>query len=88
MRTKASTRGHVFVVMLAYLRERDLVKHWRHLEVTAAERIIELSSIRRTEIFIGQAICQKVPEPAGLNKQLLDAATIKLPDILPRKKCM
>jgi transposase len=82
VRTEASTRGHVFVVMLAYLLERDLDKHWRHLEVTVAEGIDELGSVRGTEITIGQAACQKVPEPRGLNKQLLDAANIKLPEIL------
>jgi transposase, IS4 family len=31
VRTEASTRGHVLVVMLAYLLERELDKHWRHL---------------------------------------------------------
>ena len=31
VRTKARTRGHVFVVMLACLLGRELDKHWRHL---------------------------------------------------------
>lgn len=86
VRTEASTRGHVFVVMLAYLLERELGKHWRHLEVTVAEGIDELSSMRGVEITIGQTTCQKVPGPRDLNKQLLDAANIKLPEILPLGK--
>ena len=86
VRTEASTRGHVFVVMLAYLLERELDKYWRGLEVTVAEGIDELGSLRGTELAIGQATCQKVPEPMGLNKQLLDAANIKLPEILPLRK--
>ena len=57
VRTEASTRGHVFVVMLAYLLERDLDKHWRHLEVTTVEGIDELGSMRGTEITIDQATC-------------------------------
>jgi len=86
VRTEASTRGHVFVVMLAYLLERELDKHWRHLEVTIAEGIDELGSLRGTELTIGQATCQKVPDPTGLSKQLLDAADIKLPEILPLRR--
>ena len=79
----ASTRGHVFVVMLVYLLERELDKYWRGLEVTVAEGIDELGSLRGTGLAIGQATCQKVPEPTGLSKQLLDAADIELPEILP-----
>jgi hypothetical protein len=86
VRTEASTRGHVFVVMLAYLLERELDKHWRHLELTVVEGIDELGSMRGTEITIGQATCQKVPEPTDLNKQLLDAAAIELPEILPLRE--
>ena len=86
MRTEASTRGHVFVVVLAYLLERELDKYWRDLEVTVAEGIDELGSLRGTELTIGQATCQKVPEPVGLSKQLLDAVGIKLPEILPLRK--
>ena len=84
--TEASTRGHVFVVMLAYLLERELDNYWRDLEVTVAEGIDELGSLRGVEFTIGQAACQKIPEPEGLNKQLLDAAKIKLPEVLPLRK--
>ncbi|GEM_PF-1540177 len=74
------------MVMLAYLVERELDKHWRPLEVTAAEGIDELGSLRGTEITIGQARCQKVPDPPGLSKDLLDAADIKLPAVLPLRR--
>ncbi len=86
VRTEASTRGHVFVVMLAYLLERELDKYWRDLEVTVPEGIDELGSLRGTVLTIGQATCQKMPDPEGLSKRLLDAADIKLPEILPRRK--
>ncbi len=86
VRTEASTRGHVFVVMLTYLLERELEKYWRGLEVTVVEGIDELGSLRGTELVIGQATCQKTPHPVGLNKRLLDTAGIKLPEILPLRK--
>ena len=86
VRTEASTRGHVFVVMLAYLLERELERYWHDLEVTVAEGIDELGSLRGIELTIGQAMCQQVPEPTGLSKQLLDAADIALPGVLPLMK--
>ena len=86
VRKEESTRGHVFVVMLAYLLERELYNYWRRLEVTVEEGIDELSSLRGVEIRIGQGTCQSVPEPTGLNKHLLDAAHINLPSVLPSRK--
>jgi hypothetical protein len=86
VRTEASTRGHVFVVMLAYLMERELEQYWRGLDTTVAEGIDELGSLRGIELAIGQATCQTVPEPTGLTKQLLDAADITLPEVLPLRK--
>ena len=86
VRTGDSTRGHVFVVMLAYLLECELDKYWRCLEITIEEGIDELGSLRGVEMTIGKGTCQKVPEPTDLNKQLLDAACIKLPTVLPLRK--
>jgi transposase len=86
VRTEASTRGHVFVVMLAYLLECELDKYWRGLEITVEEGIDELGSLRGVEMTIGKCTCQKVPEPTELNKELLDAACIKLPSVLPLRK--
>jgi len=85
VRKEASTRGHVFVVMLAYLLERELEQYWRGLNTTVAEGIDDLGSLRGIELSIGQASYQKVPEPTGMTRQLLDAVNIKLPEILPLK---
>ena len=84
--TEASTRGHVFVVMLAYLMERELERYWRDLDITVAEGIDELGSLRGIELNIGQATCQRVPEPTGLTKRLLEVANIKLPEVLPARR--
>jgi len=86
VRTEESTRGHVFVVMLAYLLEREMDKCWRGLEVTVAEGIDELGSLRGTILTIGRSSYQKIPDPEGLSKQLLEAADVKLPQILPLRK--
>lgn len=86
VRKEESTRGHVFVVMLAYLMECELAKYWRHVEVTVAEGIDELGSLRGVELTVGQVTCQEMPEPNGLSKQLLNAASIRLPAVLPLRK--
>jgi hypothetical protein len=86
VRKDLRTKGHVLVVMLAYLLEREIYKYWREIEVTISEGLDELGSLRAVEIKIENAICQKVPEPSGLSKKLLDAAGIHLPSVLPARK--
>lgn len=83
VRTEESTRGHVFVVMLAYLIERELEALWRNFDMTVPEAIDVLGSLRGTIVQVNQATCQKVPQPAGDIKKLLDAADIHLPGVLP-----
>ena len=53
------------MLMLAYLLERELEKHWRDLETTVPEGITELGLIRVVELEACQAKCQKIPEPHG-----------------------
>ena len=86
VQTKASTQGHVFVIMLAYLLERELNRCWQNLDITVPEGIDELGSLRGVEITIGDATCQKVPRPVGLSEKLLQAAGVRLPDVLPLKQ--
>jgi transposase len=86
VRTTASTQGHVFVVMLAYLLERELDKYWHALNITVAEGIDELGSIRGIEIELQQAAYQTVPEATGLSQQLLAALDIRLPEVLPLRQ--
>lgn len=86
VQSEESTRGHVLVIMLAYLLERELSGYWRDLNITVAEGIDELSSLRVVEIAIGDATCQKVPRPADLNEKLLRLADVRLPVVLPLRK--
>ena len=83
VRTEESTRGHVFVVMLAYLIERELSRYWREIDLTVPEGIDELGSLRGAIVRIGATSCQKVPQPMGVAQQLLDAAQVQLPAVLP-----
>ena len=72
--------------MLAYLIERELSRCWRELDTTVAEGIDELGSLRGSIVQIGATRCQKVPQPTGEAQQLLDAAQVQLPAVLPLRK--
>ena len=50
VRLESRTRGHVFVVMLAYKIVQELAKRWRAIDVTVEEGIKELSTLCAIEI--------------------------------------
>lgn len=83
---EASTEGHVFVVMLAYLLERELHRCWQDLNIKVVEGIDELGSLRAIEMTIGDVVCQKIPQPSGLSEKLLEAAHVRLPHLIPARK--
>ena len=85
VRTEASTRGHVFAVMLAYKIERLLSELWKKCECTVPEGIDELGAIRSTIVTLNEASCQKIPQSKGLARELLAAAGITLPAIIDAK---
>lgn len=79
-----STQGHVFVVMLALLMQRELERCWVDMDITVKEGIGELASIHMQEIKLGGATIQNIPNPTKLGKQLLDRAAVTLPTVLPK----
>ena len=99
VRLASRTRGHVFIVMLAYRIIQELAVRWLHLDVTVAEGIAELSTLCAHEVsFNGketrssqqkglrpgmQAKCNQIPTPRDSVKLLIEAAKIKLPEVLP-----
>lgn len=86
LRLEERTRGHVFVVMLAYQIIRELEKSWQTLNVTTKEGIEELTTLCNTELRInGVANCNQIPEPRERIKELLKLANVRLPKILPSK---
>ena len=86
VRTEASTRGHVFAVMLTYKIERYLSELWKKCECTVPEGIDELGAIRSTIITLKGMSCQKISTPGVLAGKLLAEADIRLPVITREKK--
>ena len=86
VRLESRTRGHVFVVMLAYKIVQELSKRWKAIDLTVEEGIKELSTLCAIEIEInGSGKVNQIPEPRASIKKLLKAAKVSLPDILPSK---
>jgi len=86
VRLESRTRGHVFVVMLSYLIIAELARYWGHLDVTVEEGIDQLDTLCATQLLIkGEARCNQIPQPRESLKQLLKAAQVTLPEVLPSK---
>src|SRR3990170_1122159 len=87
VRKEESTRGHVFVVMLAYLIIRRLRDAWAGFDLTVEGGLEQLATICSMEVTVkGQtARCQKIPRPRQQSRELLEALRIKLPEALPSR---
>ena len=86
VRTALHTRGHVLVVMLSYLIIAELARCWQELEVTVDEGIKQLDTLCATQLLInGKVRCNQIPQPRPLLQQLLNAAQVALPEVLPSK---
>lgn len=84
VRLATRTRGHVFVVMMAYRIVKELSTRWQHMNLTVEEGINELASLCATELLLeGTAKLNDIPEPRESVKKLLDAANVHLPKSLP-----
>ena len=79
-----NTRGHVLVVMLAYLIRRDLSQAWISLDVTVEEGLNQLQTLCSTEIKIdGKGSCLRIPTPNPATLPLFKALNIQMPKLLP-----
>ena len=84
VRTPDHTRGHVLVVMLAYLIRRELSRAWTALDATVEEGLTQLQTLCATEMTVdGGGSCLRIPEPSAPAQALLKALNIHLPDALP-----
>jgi hypothetical protein len=87
VRTEANTRGHVLVVMLAYLLVRELKRAWWDLDLTVEEGLCELNRISAVELSLGGAdAILRLPDPSPMAKNLLGALKVNLPPALPKSK--
>ena len=74
------TRGHLLVVMLAYLLVQELSRCWRDLDLTVEEGLDELKSLCTTQVVVqGRSVLHNIPRPRASVRQLLDAAGVTLP---------
>jgi hypothetical protein len=80
VRKETRTRGHLFVVMLAYLMVQELAKCWNRIDSTVAEGIHELAALCTTQVTVkGSPLLCNIPTPRASVQRLLDAAQVKLP---------
>lgn len=84
VRTAEHARGHVLVVMLAYLIRRELSRAWTPLDVTVGEGLCHLQTLCSTEMKVkGGNPCLRIPTPGASCHALLQALEIRLPEVLP-----
>jgi len=84
VRTADHTRGHVLVVMLAYLIRRQLSQAWISLDATVEEGLNQLQTLCSTQISIdGGGSCLRIPAPNPAALSLLKALHIQMPRLLP-----
>lgn len=84
VRTAEHTRGHVLVVMLAYLIRRELSRAWTSLDVTVEEGLHQLQTLCSTEVKVEDGgSCLRIPTPSAASSNLLRALDIHLPEALP-----
>jgi len=87
VRKEGSKRGHVFVVMLAYMIIRRLRKAWECFDLTVEDGVKQLATVCSMEVKVkGQnARCLKILRPREQSLKLLEALKVKLPEVLPNR---
>jgi transposase len=84
VRSEKSTRGHVFVVMMAYLIRRNLERAWSQLDLTVEEGLNALKTLCTITVKIGGTNrILRVPTPRTQSRRLLDSLNIEMPVALP-----
>jgi hypothetical protein len=86
VRRASRTRGHALVVMLTYRLVAELARAWRHLDATVLEGIAALATLCTSEVSLaGQASFQSIPQPSASVAELLSAANVWVPIVLPHR---
>jgi len=84
VRLQKRTRGHVFVVMLAYLIVKELERCWKSLNMTTEEGLDTLRSYQTVDLHAkGRSVLKTVPRPNKVTKQLFDLAKVEIPNQIP-----
>lgn len=85
VRKAESTRGHVLVVMLALLLQRELESCWREFDITVEEGLDELAAIATQKVRLRDAAVDNIPQPNEFATRLLASAQVTLPFALPHR---
>ena len=89
VRKESRTRGHAFVVMLAYRLSLQLKRAWQNLDITVEEGIKRLSTHCTIENLVnGQVSFLSVPAPRQSISDLYDALNINPPVALPKQSAI
>jgi len=83
VRKESSTRGHLLVVMLAYLLMQELGKRWAHLDLTVKEGLDRLNTYCAVEVA---GVIKVMLQPRKDVQSLITAAGVTLPAMLPGSK--
>jgi len=87
VRKSQRTRGHAFVVMLAYRIVQELQQRWKEIDVTVEEGIKELTTLCATDMTLDEKkTCSLIPTPRASVKKLLQLAGVTLPGSIPCSK--
>ena len=87
VRLESRTRGHAFVVMLAYILAKQLAKAWHDLDLTVEEGLQELAQLCVTTVEMPGGIqLHEIPKPRQSSAELLASAGVTLPPALPPRK--
>ena len=84
LRDEQRTRGHALVVMLAYQVVRHLADCWHALDTTVEEALAKLGQLCTCDIHLADGTTlHELPQPRASTAQLLAAAQVQLPALLP-----
>ena len=87
VQSEKSTRGHVLVVMLAYMIVRALREAWAPLNLTVEEGLRHLSTLCSITMTVkNHPSCLKIPRPRETSRQLLKALGVSTPLALPHRE--
>jgi len=82
VRSEASTRGHLLVIMLAHMILRELREAWKEFNVTVEEGLTQLSMLCRNTIKIGESQINIISTPNSEMSKLLNAINVHMPNQL------
>ena len=85
VRKAARTRGHVFVVALSYMIEKELREAWRDINVRIKEGVEELTMINAIEMEVKGIKYNQIPEPRELGIKLIKALGLSMPVAIENK---